>query len=59
MRLGLERLTSSAYTSLKSINELVFGASTKPSLICIALVACVDARVDTKFAENGCNTKIA
>jgi hypothetical protein len=49
-RPGLERLRlrSSAYTSLKSIGELVCGASTKPSLICIDPVAWVD--VDTKLA---------
>jgi len=38
-RLGLERLTSAVYTSLKCINEFVCGASTKPSIICIDLVA--------------------
>jgi hypothetical protein len=32
-RLGLERLTSSVGTSLKSINDWVCGASTNPSLI--------------------------
>jgi hypothetical protein len=34
----------------------VFGASTKPSLICIVPVAGVDARADTRFAENGCES---
>jgi hypothetical protein len=36
--------------------DCIFGASTKPSLICIVPVAGVDARADTIFAENGCES---
>ena len=43
------------WISWKSTVDCVFGASTKPNLICIVPVAGVDARADTRFAEDGCN----
>lgn len=52
-RLMRERLTSSVYTSLKSIRDCVLGASANQSLICIVPIGYVDAPVETRQALKG------